>query len=272
MNLAVYLKAGCKTAERAFKKNSRTILTIGVGVGAVATVIFAVDAGMKAEKILAEKRKEEHLPADAKLPVSEVVKATWKVMMPPVLSAVGTVACAAGSNIVASRKISAMQDAYGVLQTTYDAYQESVKELNGPKKCDQIENETAKKVMQQAGVADSTPAYCFGEGNVLFYEPLSGRTFLSDPETMRGIMNDINTDMVDGDMYCSVNDYFDKIGLPQVELGEDRGWNCDKEHQLKYHFQATSVPNNAGVEKLAWCIIYDNAPIYQYDNIYGAVC
>lgn len=274
-NILEMAKGAGKECLKFARKNSRTIMAFGAGAGVVATAVFSVRAGVRAEKIVARKKAEVGIPEEENLPAKEVIGLTWKEFVWPFTTAVGTVACVAGVETKASKALNGAKEAYNLLEASYVAQKDAITEEVGPKKLDKIESSAAQKLIDRSEhgpLEDADIVRCPGGGNEIFYDPLSGRFFFSNYDRLLRIKNEMNTDMIDGEMYYSVNDFFTKVGLKRVDLGEDRGWNVDKEHQIAFHRAASSFVDAAGNERLCWDIIYDNPPVYNFDNVCGYVC
>jgi hypothetical protein len=90
-----------------------------------------------------------------------------------------------------------------------------------------------------------------------------GRYFLSDMDTIKRAINDINYDISSGDMYASLNDFYSKIGLKPVDIGDDLGWNLD-DRGLDVTFHSQIAEN--GTPCLV--LIYNIAPKYGYNKFF----
>ena len=56
---------------------------------------------------------------------------------------------------------------------------------------------------------------------------------MSSMETLRKVQNDMNKIILD-DMYASLNDFYYRIGLDPMNLGEELGWTIDGLIELKF--------------------------------------
>jgi hypothetical protein len=65
-----------------------------------------------------------------------------------------------------------------------------------------------------------------GKGTTLCLDDWSGRYFYSSPEEIRKAFNTINKRMMD-EYYISLNELYSELGLPDIKLGEDIGFNVD---------------------------------------------
>ena len=193
------------------KRNSSTILTCLGAVGAITTTIMAVKATPKALTLLeeAEREKEERL---TKL---ETVVVAAPVYIPSVLVGASTLACVFGANILNKRQQAAITSAYALLNTSYMEYKDKVAEILGKEGHEEIQAEIAKD--NYDGSIDVI------DGNELFYDAFSGRYFKSTKHKVQEAEYYLNRDLVMRD-YIYLNEWYDYLGLPQVDGGWDVGW------------------------------------------------
>ena len=76
-------------------------------------------------------------------------------------------------------------------------------------------------------------------------------------------MNAINRKMVSGDMYISLNEFYDEIGLGPIPIGYDLGWNLD-DGTIEVDF--TSQLAEDGTPCLV--ILYNVNPKYGYSKFF----
>lgn len=61
-----------------------------------------------------------------------------------------------------------------------------------------------------------------------FYFTIPGPAdFESDMEKVRKAQNDLNHALLGGDMYLSLNSFYDELGLARIEGGKEIGWSFD---------------------------------------------
>ena len=58
------------------------------------------------------------------------------------------------------------------------------------------------------------------------YDAVSGRYFKSDRDKIDKVINELNRRMRD-EMYISLNEFYYEIGLNEISLGDQLGWNID---------------------------------------------
>ena len=109
------------------KRAIPTVLSVfGVG-GVFGTAVLAVMATPKAERIIAEKKKEKEAPLTKK----EIVKAVWKNYIPAAVIGVSSAICIASANILNRKQINSLNGALAIMAGTYNRYKDKIKELFG---------------------------------------------------------------------------------------------------------------------------------------------
>lgn len=243
-------------ARMALDKHSPEIL-LGVGIaGMLTTTVLAVRATPKALIHIEAKKKEEHKD---KLTVGETIKVTWKDYIPAVVTGVSSVVCLIGSNTVQARRTAAIATAYKISETAFAEYKEKAVKTLGEKKEKVMREEiAAEKATTQN--SSTSQVYLTGDGETLFLDPISGRLFKSDINTVKRAMNAINERILKSPFcgYASLNDFYEEIGLETTIQGDDLGWNLDELMDL--HFGAGLTKDDKP------CIVldYSAAPKYNY--------
>lgn len=234
------------------------LTTIGI-VGMVGTVVIAVIETPKALKLLEEKKEELNCE---KIPPVEAVKATWKCYIPAVATGLASTACLIKGSSISLRRNAALVTAYNLSKTALDEYKEKVIETVGEKKEQTIVDQVAKAKLEKDPVQNHE-VIVTERGSTLCYDGMFGRYFLSDMDTIKRAINDINYDISSGDMYASLNDFYSKIGLKPVDIGDDLGWNLD-DRGLDVTFHSQIAEN--GTPCLV--LIYNIAPKYGYNKFF----
>lgn len=202
-------------------KNSPKILT-GIGIaGMITTTVLAVKATPKAVRLIEEAKEHE----DEKLPAKEVVKVTWKCYIPAAVTGVASIACLIGAQSISSRRISAIATAYKLSETALTEYKQKVLETVGEKKAEEIREKVLADKPKSTPVSEGT-VIVTGRGETLCYDAISGRHFKSDMNKLEKAQNDLNKRLMN-EMYISLNEFYDALGLPCTHLGNELGWNLD---------------------------------------------
>ena len=211
-------------AKKTISNHSPEILT-GLGIaGFITTTVMAVKATPKAMWLIEEEK--DTLEKD-RLTVVETVKVAWKPYIPAAITGVSSVACIIGASSVNYKRNAALATAYQVSRAALSEYKEKVVETIGEKKEKQIRDKVAKDKIEKHP-ASKTEVIITDNGNVLCYDPLSGRYFNSSIEYIRKVVNDLNFRMIGGEMYISLNEFYNEIGLSDIKRGDDIGWNISR--------------------------------------------
>lgn len=236
------------------KKHSPGILT-GIGIaGMLATTIMAVQATQKALTLIEDKKEEMQLE---KLPVQETIKATWKCYIPAAVTGVMSIACIAGASSVNARRNAAIATAYTLSETALREYKEKVVETIGEKKEKEVQAAVAKGRLERNPVQNNEVVVT-ERGNTLCYDAISGRYFKSDMEKLKRAENEINRQLLN-DGFVSLNDFYYEIGLDNIKLGDELGW--DTRHSLLTINFSSQIASDGTP-----CLVLDFsvAPVYDY--------
>lgn len=230
---------------RYLSKNSPTILTGCAVAGAFTAVVLAVKATKPALQHIKEakvehrdrivitdgdKRENFDLTDEEinEIPLKplEVVQATWKDYVPTAIALAGTTACVIGAHSISAKRTAAMAALYTMSEQALKDYKAKAEEIVGKSKTQKIHDEImADKVLNNPPKEDDV--IITGTGNTLCYEPITGRYFRSDAQTIRKVINELNSRMIGGDYRISLNEYFYDLGLDGTSIGDDMGWNVD---------------------------------------------
>ena len=265
-----------KDFQRLAKKRSPEILT-GIGIaGMVTTVVLAVKATPKAMELIEEeklyKEKEAHeggifTKEDEKyafnLTPVETIKAAWKPYVPAVMTGAVSVACLIGANSVHARRNAALYSAYKISTTALTEYRDKVVETIGEKKEAQVREKVNKDKLEKNPSSNNT-IIMTGGGETLCYDAHSDRYFKSDVDKIKRAVFDLNDRMQKGmEMYISLNEFYDEIGLKHTDIGDSIGWRIDKGY-IDVSFGAQLTDKNEP------CIVVEHLvpPEYGFDDLY----
>lgn len=240
-----------RQAEKLVADHSPHILT-AVGVaGTITTAVLTGKAAFKASSMLAE--DSPHLTT------KEVVQKTWKLYIPPVAVGALTVSSIILANQIGTRRAAAMAAAYATSERLAKEYREKVIEKFGETKDQAVRDEVMQDRMNNEPVS-KREVIITGGGNVLCYEALTGRYFLSDMESMKKAVNDLNYKVINH-YYASLSEFYDLLGLDHTDISDELGWNSDKllEPSFGTHIADDGRP--------ALSISFDSTPIRGYSRI-----
>lgn len=246
-----------KNAQHLLKANGPAILTGLAVAGTVSTAFLAAKGGIQAHKaISAEETRLDHpirgpYPLDRK----EKAKIAWKYFVPAAGVGAATIACVLGANHVSSKRIAALAGAYSLSETAFKEYKEQVVKTLSAKKEERIRDEVAQT---QVDRNPNNQQIVFTEANdVICYESMTGRYFGTSMEKLKKAQNDFNAKLI-REMYGSINEFWDLIGLKGTDIGEELGWTADE--LLDLAVSTTIDPTG----KPCLSIAYDPAPKAQF--------
>ena len=250
------LKRFALGAKTVLSKNSpQILLALGI-VGTGVSIVTAVHATPKALELIEERKAE--LDTDKLTPV-ETVKTTWKCYLPAALSFGASAACLLTSNSITAKRTAALATAYNLSTMALNEYKNAVVETVGEKKINEIRSKVAEKKVESMPKENST-VIVTGNGDTACYDSLSGRVFMSSIDKIDKAVNVLNRNIID-DLYASLNDFYDILGLEDIELGELLGWHID-DGKIEIEYDAVLHDGKP-------CIVlnYNVAPRYEYYKI-----
>jgi hypothetical protein len=213
---------GVKGIQRALRKHSPEILT-GIGIaGMIAATITAVRTTPKALRMIDEREIKD----GKRLNTKEIVQTTWKCYVPAAVTGALSVACLIGASSVNAKRNAALATAYTISETALKEYREKAVEVVGPKKEQAIRDAVAKEQLVKNPIGKNE-VVCTGKGEVLCYDPLSGRYFKSSADQLKKAENNLNRQMRD-ELHITLNEFYYEIGLSDIDVGSNLGWDIDK--------------------------------------------
>ena len=209
------------------RKKSPEILT-GIGIaGMFTTVVLSVKATPKAMRLIEKKQCENAGETGdiEPLGVFETVKVAWKPYIPAMITGIGSTACLIGGISVSARRTAAIATAYKISETALSEYKEKVTEVIGEKKMHEIKEKINKDKVEKNPV-NAAQVIVTGKGDTLCCDLAFNQYFRSDIEKIKQAVNVINMHLT-YDMYVSLNEFYDELGIPNIPIGNELGWNLD---------------------------------------------
>lgn len=203
------------------------ILTATACIGVGATAVMCGKNTLAAHDIL-KAYDEENPDATTK---DRVLKAA-PAYIPTIILATATIACIIGARTTSAKQTAALASAYTIATEAAARYRDKVIEVVGEEKAKEVDEKIADEQLKAHPLSEQQPIVV-GTGKVLCFDSLSSRYFMSDMETLRKVQNDMNRIILD-DMYASLNDFYYRIGLDPMNLGEELGWTIDSLIDLKF--------------------------------------
>lgn len=208
------------------KRNDSTIMTIAACVGVGVVAVTAAHDALKAKKVI----EESPIGTDKR----EIVKKTIPCYIPTVLFVGTTITAIIEGHKISSSKIMAYASAYSVMAENVATYRDKAKELFGKDKAKELDDSVAEEHLKRHPASVSKD-HISGVGDVLCYDDLMSRYFRSDMESIRAAVNDCNYELINGvDMWVSLNEFYDQLGLDPVKIGEDMGWDIDDKLNVSF--------------------------------------
>jgi len=219
-----------RSTGRNVQQNSPTILS-GIAVaGVLSTAYLAAKATLKANERVRNLNKDAK--PDEMLSNKEKVQLCWKYYVPAGASGIATITCIIGANQIGLRRHAAMVGAYTLAETAFREYKEQVVAELGDIKERGIRDKVAISQMEKNPVKDAT-IIMTGGGDDLCFDTYTGRYFRSDIEAIRRAENEINR-QINVDMFVAHNEFYSLLGLADVAVGEQVGWNINNTMDLSF--------------------------------------
>lgn len=244
---------GVIKAIRTYTRRNTPEILMAIGIAGMTTsTIMAVKATPKALILIEEEKrrlnheliesaksdyaKEYHITHRIeKLPLKNTIRVSGICYIPAISIGLLSIICLIGSSSVSRRRSTALATAYTLSETALKEYQDKVIEEIGPKKESTIRDAVAKEHIDKNPISRNE-VIITGKGETNCFDILSGRYFKSDIEKLRRAENELNRQMRE-ENYISLNEFYYEIGLPNIDLGEDLGWNIDHGY-IDLHFSS----------------------------------
>ena len=221
-------------------KNSPVILTSVAVSGVLATAIFSAKGHLKAQEVLEHRWNQEKKKNDdfKDFAWQSVIRETWKCYIPAGVCAGVTIGTIIVLNRVHMRRTASLAAVYSITETAFKEYQNKVVETIGKNKEQAIRDDIDHDHIQR-NPKSINEIFITGKGNYPCFDRLGNRYFKGDIEKIRQAINALNYRMRQ-EMYISLNDFYDEIGLSPTQLGSHVGWNIDGgEIQVSFSTQLT---------------------------------
>ena len=244
------------------RKKSPEILT-GIGIaGMFTTVVLSVKATPKAMRLIEKKQCENAGETGDIEPLGalETVKVAWKPYIPALITGVGSTACLIGGISVSARRTAAIATAYKISETALSEYKEKVTEVIGEKKMHEIKEKINKDKVEKSPV-NTAQVIVTGKGDTLCCDLGFKQYFYSDIEKIKKAVNEINRKLT-YDMYVSLNEFYDELGIDHIDIGDELGWNLDQ-GLIEMHYGSQIASDGRPCLTLE----YNIAPRYDFSKL-----
>lgn len=219
------IQNACKTAMIFCRQHKSTILSVASAVGVVATGVLSARGGIKAEKILSE---EDVFSFSERTNTVTMPAPKWKkavklipALLPPVLTAAGTIALIFFNDAQNRQAQAALAGAYALMTKKLADYKAEVKDIFGEEADRKVEDTIAVKRLEDNDILAEEHA----EDAKLWYDHFSERWFwatgeeVSDAEFFANRIFRIRG-------YLTLNDFYNLVpGLSPIPEGDEIGWD-----------------------------------------------
>lgn len=220
-----------------FASEHRTSLMIGGGIaGMVIAGITAVRVTPKASMLLEERRCSKHdaylenTEANPQLTIKDYIQVTWKYYLPPIALATVSAGAIIFAHKVDRKENAALAAAYAISESRLKEYSEKVLETVGEKKEKEVRNAIDKDRVNNNQPVDGE-IISTGQGDTLCMDAWNGRYFYSDIEVLRRAAVDLSRAVLN-DETVTLNDFYDRIDLPQTKNGDFFAWEIGSHHEM----------------------------------------
>lgn len=225
-----------KNLSKTLTRHAPDILFYTGLVEFAATVVLAVRATPKAVEMIKDDSRRNHDGDPYGYTKKEAIKSSWKCYIPAVITGTGSILCLVFAHSTNARRYAALSAACSLSETALKEYQSKVIETVGEKKEESIRDAINQDIIKANPVTDKNVVVT-GKGDMKCYDRWSGRYFYSDAEKMRRAALDVSKQMLD-EMYVSLNDFYRELGLREIPIGEELGWNANRDGLVEIRFSA----------------------------------
>ena len=246
--------------NKTFEHSPEILLGIGI-TGMLSSTILAVKATPKVYTMIEKEKEVRRLECEPELSKVDILKMSWKPYLPAAISFGASTACLIGANSVNAKRNAMLATAYKLSERALVEYKDKVIEVVGEEKEKEIRDKVAKDKVAKDKI-ENKEVIITTKGDTLCYDSISGRYFKSDVDKIKKVENVINHSLICND-YCSLNEFYDEIGLDATEMGSAIGWSINS-GIIEIYF--TSQITEDGQP----CIVvnFDIPPTYNFDKMF----
>lgn len=221
-------------------------ILMGMGIsGLIFSTIWAIRATFKASEAIRNYKESKQIE---KITPKETFKLTWRYYWPVAASTLLSVPCIIAGNRVSNKRYAALATVYTISEAALQEYQDTTREIVGDKKAKQIQESVDAKKIEDT-YKGKNQIILTGNGESLFFEPLSGRYFKSNWNDISKAANELNAEALSNmSGQITLNEWFGRLGLEDTEIGDTMGWELD------------NSPNNLINVEISSHITKDNIP------------
>ena len=153
-----------------------------------------------------------------------------KAYAPTALMTGASIFCIFGSNHLSKVRIAALASAYIASENNLKEYKDKVLEVAGKKKAQEVKDELIQdKIDKNPATAANTiiPTITNTVDLSLWYDVISDRYFYSNADYIRRAEIEGQA-MLNQNGFVSLNDIYNLLGIKEIPLGDDIGWEFEK--------------------------------------------
>jgi hypothetical protein len=224
--------------QHVLSENASAILTATGAVGTAATAILTGRASFRAAEIIkieeaGDGEKAPELDRKAKIAL------VWPLFLPPVGVGGATIACIIGANRISAKRAAALAAAYAISESQFEEYKAKALETLGINKEKRLRDEIAQD--RVSANPPSKEVIIVANGDVLFYDTLTGRYFESTVEKVNKALSHVLSEIYNYNA-ASLSVFFEDLGLPATDYTDNVGWNAETMPEID--FSTTTTPDD----------------------------
>ena len=258
------MNRGMATAKGKIIEYKPQLLMFGAGGLSVAALATAIFNSEKAAELKAAKRIELERSDEKLHPIVERAKieiAGLPAYIPSIAMETGSLICLGLSGKTWDERNAALAALYAAGQKGLEAYKDKVIEKIGENKESDIQDAVIEDEMERMKPEHESSIIVTGHGDTLMFDMPSGRWFYSDIEKVRKVENLVNN-IVNNEMFAPLNTFYELLGLDEISLGDDIGWNANHA-LLDIRFVARTMAIEGEYEKPGLALAYDLTPLFR---------
>lgn len=239
-------------------RHAPEILTGISVIGTIATAVLSAKATPKAMELIKDAAREK----GEDLTKGEMVRAGWKAYLPAIGTGIATCSCMIGANRVGANRLAATAALLTMREGMIQEYEEHMVKKLGEPAVDEVRAAAFDDDVQRAFKASGGYIEPTHEGDWPCYDQYSGRLFYSNKDKIEKARAEINL-RLNGEMYASLNEFYDELNLPEIIGGNVVGWTSDEPIEY-FHYSSGTLPN--GRPYLAFA--FSNTPRPDFNRLY----
>lgn len=186
--------------------------------------------GAKASRIIAENSVQAAKEGDDYTALNKI-KDTWKEWSIPALLYSSGVLTSVESTKINYKRAALLTSTLEASKLALTKFEEKTLETVGKNKISQIKQGLAEDEVRATPMTEENTVKT-GKGDDLFFDPKSGRYFLSSLDAVEGARLRTNARLMD-EMYVTLNEFYYELGLPSIDLGEMCLWDINRDRLIE---------------------------------------